>query len=272
MSFDAQERAIDTAQPIELYEFTYGVNKFLYTTQATNYVVGNTVYEAIPISRQSMKISTDSRRDQLILTAPRDFQIAQFFKISSPGEPINLTIKKKHRNDTEAIVEWLGRVMAAEWGGSGVKLTCESVYSVIQKRGLTRVYSYACPFTLYGKECKVDAGAYKRTATLTAVNATVLTSVDFGTQVDGYWTGGYISWESPDKILFTRFVTGHSGNQISLSQQLQGLAVGDRVDIYPGCNHTLETCRYKFNNLLNYGGFPWIPNKNPFTSSSSIFW
>jgi hypothetical protein len=46
-----------------------------------------------------------------------------------------------------------------------------------------------------------------------------------------------------------------------------GIAVGQAVTLYPGCDHTTTTCDGKFSNLNNYGGFPHIPTKNPFGGS-----
>jgi len=42
------------------------------------------------------------------------------------------------------------------------------------------------------------------------------------------------------------------------------------VKIYPGCDRVRATCESKFDNLDNFGGFPWIPTKNPFGGSSIV--
>jgi hypothetical protein len=38
------------------------------------------------------------------------------------------------------------------------------------------------------------------------------------------------------------------------------------VQLTVGCDHSTATCAARFNNLNNYGGFPAIPNKNPFST------
>jgi hypothetical protein len=43
------------------------------------------------------------------------------------------------------------------------------------------------------------------------------------------------------------------------------LSVGDAVTIYPGCDGSYATCLNKFANLKNFFGFPFMPNKNPFS-------
>jgi hypothetical protein len=37
-----------------------------------------------------------------------------------------------------------------------------------------------------------------------------------------------------------------------------------------GCDRTFATCQSKFGNSLNFGGFPWIPVKNPFAGDSIV--
>ena len=40
------------------------------------------------------------------------------------------------------------------------------------------------------------------------------------------------------------------------------VAPGDRVRLSAGCDRRFETCRFKFNNLLNYQGFPDVPGED----------
>lgn len=37
-------------------------------------------------------------------------------------------------------------------------------------------------------------------------------------------------------------------------------APGDTVEIYPGCDKTIATCSNKFNNLIHFGGMPFVPS------------
>ena len=54
-----------------------------------------------------------------------------------------------------------------------------------------------------------------------------------------------------------------SARQIDLWHALRApLVAGDIVHITAGCDKRLETCRFKFNNLANYQGFPDIPGED----------
>jgi hypothetical protein len=39
------------------------------------------------------------------------------------------------------------------------------------------------------------------------------------------------------------------------------------VALYPGCSHMMDDCLVKYDNIVNFQGFPWIPNRNPFEGS-----
>jgi hypothetical protein len=45
---------------------------------------------------------------------------------------------------------------------------------------------------------------------------------------------------------------------------------GVPLTLYPGCDHLKATCLAKFDNLPNYGGFPYIPARNPLDGRSIV--
>ena len=52
----------------------------------------------------------------------------------------------------------------------------------------------------------------------------------------------------------------NAGRSIELWEALSAeIEVGDRIRIEAGCDKRLDTCRFKFNNILNFQGFPDIP-------------
>jgi uncharacterized phage protein (TIGR02218 family) len=53
------------------------------------------------------------------------------------------------------------------------------------------------------------------------------------------------------------------GREIELWQRVGGnLAKGDRLRLVAGCDKRADTCRLKFDNFLNYRGFPHIPGED----------
>ncbi len=63
--------------------------------------------------------------------------------------------------------------------------------------------------------------------------------------------------------IIKRDVAGSSGRTIELWNPLRGnILAGATVRLSPGCDKRMETCRLKFNNLLNFQGFPDLPGED----------
>ena len=43
---------------------------------------------------------------------------------------------------------------------------------------------------------------------------------------------------------------------------LYSIQAGDAFTIRPGCDKTFQTCQAKFDNALNFRGFPHVPGNN----------
>jgi uncharacterized phage protein (TIGR02218 family) len=266
MTFDAKENSPYGGNPIEIYEFARGAAEFWRYTSADNeetYLGG--VYLPVAISRNKIELSQNIQTASLLIEIPIDTEFIQEYMPGSPTESISLTLRRYHADDSEVASIWIGRVINVEFKELKAEVLCETVYTSLKRPTLRRLYQYSCPHVLYsiGKgHCNVVRADYKAVATLTAVSGTTLTSTTFGAQADGYYAGGYVEYTQGGAVN-RRFIAAHTGNDIELNQQLFGAVSGISVDVYPGCSHDLDTCRVKFNNLLNYGGFPWIPEKNP---------
>lgn len=69
--------------------------------------------------------------------------------------------------------------------------------------------------------------------------------------------------EDRDKMIhvkfgYSAFIGGVSGD-VQLQEAMFGaISPGDTFTITEGCDGTIETCRDKFSNMVNFRGFPWI--------------
>ena len=89
---------------------------------------------------------------------------------------------------------------------------------------------------------------------------------------DGWFRGGVLRHAG-----LLGFITGHVGDRLTLAGHMPELeaAIDDPevvavVDLAPGCDLRRDTCAAKFGNLLNFGGFPDIPGRNPFGGTSIV--
>jgi uncharacterized phage protein (TIGR02218 family) len=264
MTYDAREGSVYAGNPIELYEFNRGVDYWRYTSGDEDVTYGAQTYARTPIDRSALDETSELNRTNLEITLQRDNPVSDLFRLYPPGDVVTVTIRRKHRDDAEAVVIWVGRVLNCEWRGGEAVLHSEPVYTSIRRNGLRRFYQRQCPHVLYGASCGVTQALYKAPGTVSAISGNTLQVSAAGSFADGYFAGGYVAWLSSAGVSDNRLVTDHAGVTLTLAAAIAGLSVGDPVDLYPGCDHTLSTCQAKFANHANYGGWPYIPTKNPF--------
>lgn len=80
-----------------------------------------------------------------------------------------------------------------------------------------------------------------------------------------YFRGGYLRHIETGQIFGVNWCnSGGSGGRvrISLSTWSPILTTETLVKVYPGCRHTVEDCT-RYGNAPNFGGFPFVPNRNP---------
>lgn len=270
MTYDAQEISAYEGEPVEIYQFDReGVQLWRYTSADRDLIIEGNVYLAAPVKRNNVEASQDVERTSLKITMPADADFPEQFIASPPTDRIMATVRRYHHTDptAELTFVWVGRVINVENKEHEAIISCESCISSLKRPTLRRVYQTTCPHVLYGDQCKVSKVAFGAVATLQSGSSGVtLISSTFAAQATGYYTGGYVEIEIESK-LNRAFITKHIGSAITTGLPLQGAAVGLAVTVYPGCNHSLITCQDKFNNILNYGGFPYIPVKNPMTGT-----
>ncbi len=159
---------------------------------------------------------------------------------------------------------WVG-----EFVGQGARLT----------RQVGNVYSRNCRYTLGDQKCDFDLSTAGFTETAVVVTAIVTDreNTQFTatalTNDDAFWAQGSISWTlgsntGIDTEVKTWTKTG-AGFVLSIPTPFD-IAVNDEFTITAGCNKTQRTCIDKFDNNINFGGFPNIPGPDKVLKGPSI--
>lgn len=266
MSYDNVERSAALARPVEIYTFERGSIAWRFTSADRDVTVDAEAYSRAVIRRPNISQGTELNRSAIRLQVARDFPIAELYRAGIPADTITLRIQQYHEGDGEVVAVWSGRVINCARTPDGAELTCEPVFTSVRQIGLRRRYQRQCPHVLYGPACKVAASAYKLTTTVDSVIGLNVVAADLDDETDGWWEGGWLQWEIAPGIYERRFIFAHTGDTVQLTTQPLGLVAGMDIEVFPGCDHTLDTCGTKFSNSDNYGGFPDIPQKNPFGS------
>lgn len=268
MPYSTLETSLQDGRPIELYIFTINGVEYLYTSADQDVTLNSKTYISdFPISRSALEHTVEAPRASIQIKTSRDLPVVGKFAIAPPSEVVAVTILRMHFGDTEAIVLWMGRVLNVTWSTAEAEIRCESVFSSLKRVGLRRMYQKSCPHVLYSTACGVNRASFGTAATITAISGLTLTIPAAANAANGYYLGGYIELTLPTGEVERRAVKSHTGSAVEITFPINGLVAGNAATIYPGCPHTTSVCSSRFNNLLNYGGFPHIPQKNPFGGS-----
>jgi len=259
MTYQEKETSVYDGSPVELYKFGVLNQEWYYTSGDEEVVYGGNTYQPSPISRTSPEQSREGGYTKLTLTVQRDHEIAQRYRVYVPLSAMTLTIFRYHRGDGETIAFWVGRIRAVTWEGDFAKIECEPISAQLSRDGLRYQFQTQCNHMLYGPGCGLSAVSYKVQGQVEAVDGNTVTASAFSSEADGYFKAGYLF-----RDLDYRMIVNHVGDTVTLLLPFESLSVGTLVDAYAGCDRSKATCRDKFDNVLNYGGFPFVPRKNPF--------
>jgi uncharacterized phage protein (TIGR02218 family) len=124
----------------------------------------------------------------------------------------------------------------------------------------------SCDRVLGDSRCRVDLGQPELRGEAEAGPGSSGTSVESGLTgfAEGWFAGGVLTWLTGGNageaaaVKSDRLVPG--GRRLELWRE-PGATVteGDAFRVVAGCDKRAETCRKKFDNLLNFRGFPHIP-------------
>lgn len=264
MTFLSRETSAYLGEPFELYRFARGADIFLYTSADENKIFNGETYTAVPIRRNNIQKSQDSGKNNLKIEIDGSIALVRNYVASSPSQVVSLTIFALHENEAESFTVWKGRINSVAFSRNIATINCETIVTSFKRNGLRRLFQRNCPHRLYDSStCRASSTAFRAIATLSAVSGLTVSSNTFGTFANDHFTGGFVNWNS-GSFIESSLITAHTGNTLTLRLAIPDLTVGDVVDAFPGCDRTINTCINKFSNVENYGGFPWIPTRNPF--------
>ena len=266
MTYEAFEVSVEGGRPVELFKFTVGSTIYRYTSSEDEQIPSFDANTYFPrqITRTNPTMTQEDRRQQMSITLPTDDALATRFISIPPGQEVLLEITRYHRGDSNAYVVWQGRIIGAGYTKSGGLCTLEGVTDEAAfSRPIPRFkYQGLCNHVLYDTGCTVNRASFKYTGTVTGVVGNTVTVAGLLAAKGANWAvGGYIDNGSND----FRMVVSQAGDVLTLLIPFETTPDGSTVDVYAGCNHTIDVCGSKFTNSDNYGGFPFVPTYNPFS-------
>lgn len=269
----------------ELYKFVYRDVKYTVTSSDSPQSFEGDLYECVAITRGQILTKNEMNKENIDITFGPENPFANEVASSLLEDAISLTIFKLDTENSRVNVVMKGRVASVKRDSSSITLNFETFYTSLRRLGLRRKYQRNCPLILYQETtCRLRKQDWQKYAWVENMPNKKQAELYMPEEVAGdHLVGGIVETVGYS----ARFVTSQLGNTVTfirIDEMLWGEFVntgwgecwGDgawhwvKVKIAPGCNRSMGDCGGKFNNLLNYGGFPYIPFKNPYGGTSIV--
>jgi len=208
------------------------------------------------IIRSGMNIIDNFAKSPVNFRFDRTHSYARELLLNLPETPISVTI---YRN---SLPYWKGTVLEVKANPLTIEVSCDSLYTTLQKGGLPVRTSLLCRHTLYGADCGVIKESYKTSASVIGLSGRSF-SVASISNPDGYFSRGMAEINGQ-----TRSILEQIGQSILLSSPFVGVQSGT-LNLYPGCDLTQANC-ITFNNLKRMGAEPYLAPVNPFSSTGAL--
>jgi len=283
MAYNDKEGSLANGSPFFLYEFNTNNSKIYYFTGHVESITWNGIeWTPLAIKHSEVKQSTEMSKNATSVSLPLDGEFSQLFKGWSPENVVTLNIRRGHFGETDTLIYWKGRVSSHQIKDNILELKAESIFTSLRNSGASARFQRTCRHALYNVGCNVDKDLYALVGGIDSVDNLSLVIPQAASKVDHWFDNGIIKFQDGS----LRTIVLHVGSTIVLGRASRyldekfpsagyGLNYGSfygamNATLYPGCDRTLTTCKNKFNNLDNQGGFKWIPTKNPMGGSSIV--
>jgi len=202
-------------------------------------------------------LSSSSIADADIFAGLWDFAEVLIFQVNYMD--LTMGIKDPRRG-------WLGEVR------TGRQTFIAELRFLTQKLQQTigELYSVTCPYKVGDARCKKDLTAFTFPGTVDAVTSNRQFTDAALTQADTYFDGGELTWTSGLNIGLNMQVKTYTVGAVLLQLPMPyAVQAGDAYNIVAGCNGIFRDipalsiighCISKFDNHLNFGGFPDAPD------------
>lgn len=268
MAFDTFEEGLETSRPTELYTITIGSTVYRYTSGEDVITVAANTFDPVEgIERSALTLGGPSDNiGSISITLPAANAVAQQYIQSIPGQLASVEIDRYQRGDGSTARIFEGRIRAVTFSEGGYKAVMDVLptFEGISQEIPRFRFSSLCNHVLYDDRCQVDdtSSSFRlSSAACTAVSGRTITVTGADANGDGFYTGGFVENAAGDD---RRLILDQTGEVLTLMLPFSVSPLSTNVTVFAGCDHTVETCRDKFDNVVNFGGFPYVPTKNPF--------
>lgn len=266
MAYQDNETSLSDAAPLELYKFIGTYNTYRYTSGQVPVVSGGEAYQPIFITRNALKIQTgDSSESALEVSLPFDNPLVTAYAYQNAPPDLTLELRRAHETDpNDTVLLWTGKVTGFSVEGRTAKMKVPAIFSyIIQGNAPTPRFQAPCNHVLYDQRCGVDPALHQHVTTVASIAGNVIQLATLPFLQDEAAAGQMFNAAGEQ-----RMVISNIGTSVTVTYEFANLQVGDTITIRKGCDHAFEgDCKNRFSNGARFGGFPLVPDRNPFSST-----
>jgi len=256
---------------VEFFEFIVDNLPFRYTTRDDDTTFNGDVFSSAAIKRENLAQRISTFDDELVIQTTTlddnvNLMLAQW-KQFGIEQKVTVKVWRQDLSDASFALIFSGVVKSVRWKESHqAELLCTLFDTSFKEPGPRRTWSTSCPYFHYGGLCLLVEGDFTSILSVTSISANGLDFTITGLQADQSTTNGdYIGGRIKKSSGFeTRLIVDHVGDVVTIQYPFAEDLTSIQVDVSQGCDRTTIRCK-EFNNLDNYGGFPFTPETNPFT-------
>jgi len=132
-----------------------------------------------------------------------------------------------------------------------------------------RIYTPGCDADLGDARCGVNLANFTVSGNVTAVTSSRVFTDTARTENSGYFEGGLVTWTGGANANYRMEVKTFANGVVTMQQAMpNAISVGDTYNMSAGCDKIRATCIAKFNNIVNFRGFPDLPGRDAMISGS----
>lgn len=265
------------SRPVYLYDITFAEGeegRLRLTSAGTPVIFAGAEYLPAQIKHGEIESSGTLDNATLEVKTPRFNPLVEVFRVYPPEQVVNLVIYRGELDDPDVDFKavWSGRILNFGMQGLEASFSCEPIATAVRRPGLRRTYQYGCPHVLYGPQCKASKSAASTSATVQGVSGSVVTlNSGWNAHPASKYLRGMLEWQTDAGTTRRTILRTLSGNQLLLAGVVRDLSPGMAVTAVLGCGRMGADCRDLHNNMLNYGGCPWISEINPLGQRSPFY-
>lgn len=266
MTYALNEESVADGTPFECYLFQSPNGSYRYTSLPFDVTLNGEVFKPLQIVRSSFDISAVVESLKTMdFTFPLNSVIANDYAGKNVPDYLTVLVYRAHIGDD------LSTQFKIEWRGETTNYSIQNNKFVVKTRSImqakilgankTVYYQLACNNRVYDDRCKAIKAEFTVATTVTALDNIRVTVGSSGSFGNGELSlGTMVNTRTGEE----RSIYNNTDGLIEVTYAFNDIVIGDEVLLILGCDNRMSTCVNRFDNVVNFTGFRYIPAKNPF--------